>query len=295
MLRLRSWMFVPGHSKKMVSKSLSLSVDAIMLDLEDGVVPALKAESRPIVAAALSVRELGDGPVRYVRVNGTATPYLADDLATVAVPGLVGIVLPKVETAEEVRATAAILDGIERDRGLPLGDIRIMLAVESAKGLLAAAQLSLASPRVSGLMFGAEDFSRDIGLPTLRTGRAREFIHARSTIVFAAAAAGIAAIDGVWPNLADDEGLRQDSLLARDLGFAGKSLIHPGQISAINEVFSPTAEDLDLARRLIADFETAVENGRGSISFAGNLVDRPIYERACATVRLGERVVARSA
>ena len=153
----------------------------------------------------------------------------------------------------------------------------------------AAAQLSLASPRISGLMFGAEDFSRDIGLPTVRTGRAREFIHARSMIVFAAAAAGVTPIDGVWPNLADDEGLRQDSLLARDLGFAGKSLIHPGQISTINEVFSPTAEDLDFARRLIADFETAVENGRGSISFAGQLVDRPIYERARATVRLGDR------
>jgi citrate lyase subunit beta / citryl-CoA lyase len=295
MLRLRSWMFVPGHSEKMAGKSLSLPVDAIMLDLEDGVVPALKAEARPIVAAALAAPGLGEGPLRYVRVNGTATRYLADDLAAVVVPGLVGIVLPKVEAVDEVRAIAAILDGFERERGLPVGDVRMMLAIESAKGLLKAAQLSLAAPRVSGLMFGAEDFSRDIGLPTLRTGRAREFIHARSTIVFAAAAAGIAAIDGVWPSLADEEGLRQDALLARDLGFAGKSLIHPGQISVINEVFSPTAEDLDLARRLIADFETAVENGRGSISFAGQLVDRPIYERACATVRLGERVVARSA
>jgi len=282
-------MFVPGHSKKMVSKSLSLPVDAIMLDLEDGVVPALKAESRPIVAAALGVRELGDGPLRYVRVNGTATPYLADDLAAIAVPGLVGIVLPKVETVEDGARDSGHSRCFERERGLPLGDIRMMLAIESAKGLLAAAQLSLASPRISGLMFGAEDFSRDIGLPTVRTGRAREFIHARSMIVFAAAAAGVTPIDGVWPNLADDEGLRQDSLLARDLGFAGKSLIHPGQISTINEVFSPTAEDLDFARRLIADFETAVENGRGSISFAGQLVDRPIYERARATVRLGDR------
>lgn len=296
MLRLRSWMFVPGHSEKMVGKAMSLDVDVVMLDLEDGVVPALKAESRPIVAAGLQ-RSSGQGeadgssggPQRYVRVNGTETSYLADDLAAVVVPGLDGIVLPKVETLDQVRATAAMLDRLERERGLALGEVRMMLAIESAKGLVAAPDLAGASPRVSGLMFGAEDFSRDLGLPTLRTGRAREFVYARSAIIIAAVAAGTAPIDGVWPDLSDQEGLRQDALLARDLGFRGKSLIHPGQIAPINAAFSPTPEDVDMARRLIADFEAAVDQGRGSISFAGQLVDRPIYERAQATVRLGQR------
>lgn len=295
MLRLRSWMFVPGHSEKMMSKVSSLDLDVAMFDLEDGVVPALKAEARSKVAALLDTAHGAAHPIRYVRVNGLVSGELDADLDAVVVEGLQGIVLPKVQATEEVQDVAAKLAKLENARGLSAGTVAMMLAIESAEGLLAAPQLATAVPRVSGLMFGAEDYSRDLGLPTVRTGHARDFTYARSAIIVAAAAARTASVDGVWPNLNDSDGLLNDARLGRDLGFTGKSLIHPGQIAHINEAFSPTPEELDYARRLIADFEQAVEEGRGSISFGGQLVDRPIYERACATVRLGERAENRGA
>ncbi|GAB4168485.1 MAG: citrate (pro-3S)-lyase subunit beta [Thalassobaculales bacterium] len=290
--RMRSWMFVPGHSPKMMDKAMASAVDVAMFDLEDGVVPALKAESRPLVAAALGPPGAAGGPLRYVRINGTTTEWHLADLEAVTVPGLAGLTVPKVETAEEVRALAARLDLLEHLRGIAPGTVRLMLAIETAAGLLAAPALAAASPRVSGLMFGAEDYSRDINLPAVRTGIARDFIHARSAIVVAATAAGLPAIDGVWPDLKDDEGLAADSAMARALGFLGKSLVHPGQIAVVNAAFSPSAEEVAYARDLAAEFEKAVGEGQGSISFRGKLVDRPIYARAVATLRLAERIAA---
>ncbi len=287
---MRSWMFVPGHSTKMIDKALGVPADAIMLDLEDGVVPAHKADARPLVAGGLGKPRAAGGPARYVRVNGFSTADMALDLEAVVVPGLEGLVVPKVETADEVASIALTLDLLERQRGLAAGTVQLMLAIETAKGLLAAPALAAASPRVVGLMFGAEDFSRDIGLPTVRTGIARDFIHARSSIVVAATAAGVASIDGVWPDLKDIDGLQRDAVMARNLGFIGKSMVHPGQIDTVNAVFSPTEDEIAFARALIADFEKAVAEGHGSISFAGKLVDRPIYQRAVRTMNLAARI-----
>jgi citrate lyase beta subunit len=268
----------------MVSKALGLDLDAAMLDLEDGVVPALKAEARGIVASA--VQNAGAArPACYVRMNGMETGEAALDLEAVILPGLDGLVVPKVESVDEVRELDSMLARLEEERSIEAGQVRLMLAVETAKAILAAPALASSSRRVSGLMFGAEDFSRDIGLPTVRTGQARDFIYARSAIVMAAAASKVASIDGVWPDLNDTAGLESDSRLARNLGFSGKSMIHPGQLATISRVFSPTPDELAFARDLIRDFEQAVSEGRGSISFAGQLVDRPIYERARATVR----------
>jgi citrate lyase subunit beta/citryl-CoA lyase len=138
-------------------------------------------------------------------------------------------------------------------------------------------------------MFGAEDFSKDIELPTIRTGQARDFIYARSAIVLAAAAARIQSVDAVWPDIQDIEGLRRDTLLGRDLGFTGKSLIHPLQVEIVNATFSPTTLEIAFAEELIREFEKALIDGHGSISFHGKLVDRPIYERARSTVHEGKR------
>jgi citrate lyase subunit beta/citryl-CoA lyase len=288
-------MFVPGHSAKMVEKAVGTAADAVMFDLEDGVVPALKAAARPIVAAGLAQPARAGGPALYVRVNACDTADLPLDLDAAVVPGLEGLTIPKVETVDQVTALAARLDRLERERGIEPGRVRLMLAIETARALLAAPSLAAASARVSGLMFGAEDFSRDIGLPALRAGVAREFTHARSSIVVAAAAAGVIAVDGVWPDLADMDGLRQDAALARALGFQGKSLVHPSQIADVNTAFSPSDQDILYARALIADFESALADGHGSISFRGKLVDRPIYERAVGTVRLAERLAKQHA
>lgn len=287
---MRSWMFVPGNSEKMIDKALACAADAIMLDLEDGVVPQMKASARPIVAASLSKPIAGRSPARLVRVNGPQTSDLPLDLRAIVLPGLQGLTVPKVETVEEVGYVAVALDELERERDLPHGSVRLMLAIETAKGLLASPMLAAASSRVIGLMFGAEDFSADVGLPTVRTGMARDFLFARSMIVYAAASAGVIPVDAVWPELKDLDGLKRDAEMARALGFLGKSMVHPGHIDVVNAVFTPSEAEVDFSRVLIAEFEKAVADGKGSISFAGKLVDRPIYARAVGTVRLAERI-----
>lgn len=288
--RMRSWMFVPGNSQKMIDKAYASAADAIMLDLEDGVVPEMKAGARPTVAAALRQPSAARSPARFVRVNGAQTKDLPLDLDAVVVPGLQGLTVPKVESVDEVRFVADRVARLEKERGLADGTVRLMLAIETAKGLFAAPSLASASPRVVGLMFGAEDFSTDVGLATIRTGIAREFLYARSMIVYAAASAGVISVDAVWPDLKDLDGLKRDSEMGRALGFLGKSMVHPSHIDVVNEAFTPTAAEVEFARGLMTEFEKAVAEGKGSISFAGKLVDRPIYARAVGTVKLADRL-----
>jgi citrate lyase subunit beta / citryl-CoA lyase len=288
--RMRSWMFVPGNVAKMIDKAFACDADAIMLDLEDGVVPEMKASARLVVAASLAKPRTSRSPTRFVRVNGPGTSDLLLDLRAVVVPGLQGLTVPKVETVDEIRYVSAALEELERERGLQHGSVRLMLAIETVKGLFASPVLASASQRVIGLMFGAEDFSTDVGLPTVRAGIAREFLFARSMIVYAAASADVSSVDAVWPDLRDLDGLKRDAEMARALGFRGKSMVHPGHIDVVNTVFTPSESEISFSRGLITEFEKAVADGKGSISFAGKLVDRPIYARAVGTMRLAERI-----
>ncbi len=287
MERLRSWMFVPGHIEKMVHKSFGLPVDAIMFDIEDGVLPSSKPLARETIGNALN-RAVG-GPTRFVRINSIRHGDAKADLEAVVRPGLRGIVVPKVETADDIRRADGLLFEIELRRALS-SQVGIVAGIESAVGLLNAPAIGLASERVCGLMLGAEDLSKDIGLPIRREAEAHELLYARSALVIAATAARVQSIDQVWPDIKDFEGLRRDSLQARRLGFSGKSLIHPSQIDPINDAFSPSAEDLEFARRVLDAFKEATERGLGSVAFGGQLLDKPIVERARATLEMGEQI-----
>ncbi len=283
----RSFMFVPGNSEKMTSKALGLSnLDVAMFDLEDGTPFAHKDAAREIVRSVLS--QPPGGPIRFVRINAVGTDYMDADLRAILVPGLAGLVLPKLESRDEVRLVEHYLDEHERDVGLPPGSVALIATIESARGLLAAPSIASASSRVVGLMFGAEDFSLDLGLPPNREAEARELIHARSAIVVAATAARVQSIDGVYPDIRDAEGMRRDAIQARRLGFSAKSTFHPGQIDIINEVFSPTDEDVAYAERVVAAFEEAEAAGQGAVALGGQLIDRPIVERARRVLRLRE-------
>ncbi len=283
----RSFMFVPGNSEKMTSKALGLSnLDVAMFDLEDGTPFALKDTAREIVRDILG--QPPGGPIRFVRINAVGTDYMDADLRAILVPGLAGLVLPKLETRDEVQLVEHYLDEHERASGLEPGSVMLIATIESARGLLAAPSIASASPRVVGLMFGAEDFSLDIGLPPNREAEARELIYARSAIVVAAAAARVESIDGVYPDIRDAEGMRRDAVQARRLGFSAKSTFHPGQIDIINEVFSPTNDDVAYAQRVVAAFEEAEAAGQGAVALGGQLIDRPIVERARRVLRLRE-------
>ncbi len=282
----RSLMFVPGHREKMVAKASVLqTLDLAMFDIEDGVPPAEKDTARSLLEAKLPMLP-SPRPRRFVRVNAIASDRFAKDVAAVVVPGVEGLALPKVESPDEVRA--AERDVARREGETGASGLTFIVAIESARGLLRAPEIAAASPRVMGLMFGAEDFANDLGLPTDRRGAARELAQARAQVVFAAASAHVQSYDGVWPEIADLDGLRRDSIQARELGFTGKTLIHPGQIDTINAVFTPSEADVDLARRVVAAFEEAVRRGEGAIAFGGQLIDLPIVERARRVVALYE-------
>jgi len=282
----RSWMFVPGHRQRMIDKALGLNADVIMLDIEDGVAPNEKDTARKLISEALARERSPGTPERFVRINAIGHARMEADLEAVLCPGLNGLVLPKVETVEEVLKVASIVNEREPRLNIARGSVRLLIAIESPRGLLNAPAIAACSPRVVGLMFGAEDFGREMGLPTRREEEAQEMLYARSAMVVAAASAHVQAIDGVWVDLKDTDGLFGFARQSRRLGFSGMSLIHPSQIDPINAVFSPTAEEIEYAQQVVRAYEEAVARGDGSISFGGQLIDRPIVERARRTLEM---------
>ena len=292
---LRSWMFVPGDRQKMIDKAVALPVDAILLDIEDGVAPAAKETARKQIAESLdriAVQKKENPsyrtPARYVRINAVGHERMNADVEYVIRPALEGLAVPKVETPDQVNVVEKILDEREPKMGMVRGSVRLLLALESPRGLFNAYAIATSSPRVIGLMFGAEDFSRELSLPLRREGEAVDLIYARSAMVTAAAAAHVQAVDGVWPNFQDMEGLEKFALQSRRLGFSGMSLIHPAQIDEVNAAFTPTSEEVDYCRRVVQAFDDARSRGEGAIAFGGQLLDMPIVDRARQTIALAE-------
>ena len=187
----RAWMFVPGHRQRMIDKAMGLNTDAIMLDIEDGGAPSEKDAARKLISDALGHERLPNAPARFVRINAIGHERMDADLEAVIRPGLDGLVLPKVETPEEVRHVDGIVTERETSLGMERGIVPFLIAIESPKGLLNAAAIVSCSSRVMGLMFGAEDFSREMGLPLVREGEAQDLIYARSAMVTAAASAHV--------------------------------------------------------------------------------------------------------
>jgi citrate lyase subunit beta/citryl-CoA lyase len=293
---MRSLMFVPGHRERMVERALGLGefghgdLDVALLDLEDGVPASAKDEARRLVADVLGRPRQGDaGPMRYVRIRRALSDDGAADLDAVVRPGLGGIMVPKVGRADEVEWLSGELDARERDAKIPHGTIRVIPSIETAAALIEAPRIARAAERVIGLAFGSEDFALDLRLPTKREGEAADLLYPRSAIVVAAVSAGKLAFDGIWPDIEDSAGLRADSLRARRLGFSGKTLIHPGQVAVVNEIFSPNAAEVEEARRVVRAFDEALARGDGAVALDGRMLDAPVVDRARRVLRAHER------
>jgi len=269
---IRSYLYAPGSNPRVMEKALAAGADAVILDLEDSVAPEDKLAARGQVAAVVARAVV---PELHVRVNhGPDGPDL-DDVAAVTAPGLTGIRLPKVGSAGEVRAVADALDSLEDIGGMAPGTVRLYLSIETAAAALAATELA-AAPRVARLVFGATDFLADIGSPGTVDGPATAL--ARGMLVLASRAAGIGApVDCVYTALGDEDGLRRGARAARDLGFFGKSVIHPRQIPVVHDVFTPSAAELDDARRVLAHAEA---HGAGATRLDGELIDAAVVARA---------------
>ncbi|HKV43243.1 MAG TPA: CoA ester lyase [bacterium] len=283
---LRSLLFVPGHRADMIAKASRSGADAIILDLEDGVAPEAKAEARRVIGSALDAG-LPGAPIVWLRVNGAASGLLEVDLREGFRPGLAGVCLPKCEAGEDVLTVDAHLRTLEARHGLPLGGTWLLPMVESARGVVQASAIARCHPRVWGMGFGAEDYTADLGV--VRTRQGEEIAYPRAAVSVAAHAAHIEAVDGIYADFRDAEGLRADTAASRRLGYTGKMVIHPAQVALVHGVFAPGPEEIAHARRVVTAFEEARSRGAGVVVVDGAMVDRPVVLRAQRTLAIADR------
>jgi citrate lyase subunit beta/citryl-CoA lyase len=271
----RSQLVTPASNDRIVQKALAASCDSLILDLEDAIAPGAKADARQVLRRALQglqrvpgERELG------VRINGLQSPWCLDDVLALDGLPIDTVVIPKVHAPQDVYAIEQLLRQLECRSGSKA--LTLQLLIESAQGLENAAAIARASSRNRTLIFGAGDFVADTGMAF----SAAVLLPVRSRIVTAAAAAGLQAMDHVHPAVNDDAGLLAAARESRALGFAGRWAIHPRQLAPIHEAFRPTAEELDKARRIIAAYEQATQEGEGAIALDGQLVDEAVLKMA---------------
>jgi len=267
---MRSLLFVPGISERMILKAREAAADAVILDLEDAIAPEQKAEARKMVARVLREMDFGNKEV-FVRINALATEFGGDDVREIAASGSAGLLMPKVESPDEVAAVCRILMS-EGSEAANEQKRKLLCLIESPRGVLSSGEIAAASPLIAGLVFGSADLARETGC--ILTEGEPELLFARSHMLLAARAAGLAAFDSPHFMIADLEGLRRASQAARNLGYDGKTIIHPSHIATVNEVFAPSLAQIAAARRVVEAMEAAQAERRGAISLDGRLIDQ---------------------
>lgn len=273
---MRSFLFVPGDDERKIARGLSSAADALILDLEDAVAPARKGAARELCARAIA--SAGSRKTLFVRVNALDTGEILPDLAAVVAARPHGVVLPKCRGSEDVRMLGDHLSRLESQAGVTSGQIRILpIVTENGASMFGLGSYGPpAHPRLCGLMWGGEDLAADLGSVSNRDAHGAytvPFQLARSMCLYAAAAACVPAIDAVYTDFRDAEGLKAESAEGARDGFSGKAAIHPDQIAPINAAFTPTMADVERARRILAAFEAAATTGVASLD--GRMLDRP--------------------
>ena len=273
----RSMLFVPGNNPGMIRDAHIYGSGSIMFDLEDSVSINEKDAARYLVYKALTSLKYGKKEL-VVRINALDTRLGIDDLEAIVRAQPHVIRLPKTETAQDVIDCEREIERIEREIGMPVGTTGMMAAIESAKGVLNAYDIARSSKRLIGIALGAEDYVTD--LKTTRSPEGIELLFARSMIVNAARAAGIAALDTVYSDVNNEEGFRAEAELIKKLGFDGKSVINPRQIQPLHDVFNPSEKDIAKALAIMEAIKEAESRGSGVISLNGKMIDKPVVERA---------------
>lgn len=281
-MKLTSFLFVPADSEKKFEKARGCGADALILDLEDSVAPQKKAAARANVAGWIRASDSPRDWSFWVRVNPFDTGLTAEDLKAVIRPGLDGIILPKAAGGQDVTELAAMIDPLEAAAGMAEGSVRIIVvATETAAAMFNLASYAPAHPRLAALTWGAEDLAAVVGATANKDGDGNwtpPYQMARSLCLFAAANAGVAAIETLFADFRDPKGLAASCRAARRDGFTGRLAIHPAQVEGINRAFAPSDQDLALARRIVAAF---TENpGLGTIGIDGKMYDIPHLKQA---------------
>lgn len=279
---LRTLLLVPGHEQKILEKARTVNADAVILDLGDSVPVSEKKTARAAVRAALE--EGGFGPQVILRVNGFASGLTEDDLKGAFGPGVAAICLPRAAGLADTLRMAPLITEVEQIHSYETGTVGIVGMIETARGLLHAYELADGCQRVQALCLGGENLAGDLGAVRTQTGE--ELAHAQRQLIVAARATAVMAIDTVWSDLSDMEGLRAQAQRARELGYSGKLIIHPDQVAPIHEAFTPTAKEVAHARRVVEAFDAASERGGGVITLDGYTVHASMVARARETLKL---------
>ena len=282
----RSLLFTPGDDMHKLEKAAGLAADGVILDLEDGVALSRKTTARDTVIDALERLDFG-GRERLVRVNPVNSALCRRDLEAVVPARPDGVVVAKVESPDDLTSVAHFVTDVERQHGWPVGGMRLLAMIETARGVLNVATIAGATPRLDALIFGGEDFAANVGARRSKAGG--ELLYARSALVTAGAAYGLQAIDMIFVELDNATDLAEECAFARGLGFVGKTAIHPAQLAPINVAFTPTPEEVAYAERLLAAYEAAQAAGVGAFELDGRMVDRPMVRAARQVLARAER------
>lgn len=267
-----TFLFAPGSDRKKSAKAMASEADVIILDLEDAVALTEKEQAREYILGMLAQ---GLSKPVLVRINALSTTWALQDLLAVVPLKPLGIVLSKTESALDVKKVSWIIDqliGVE-------GEVDIYPLIETARGVEEAVNIAQASKRIKRLIFGALDYSLDIGLSY--TNDPSIYSYARARLVAASAVAGIEGpIDTVYPAFKDEKGLRRDTLEGKKMGFRGKLVIHPAQIAIVKELYTPALEEIEEARQIVEVYLQALAEGKGAVQWQGKMLDEPVLKRA---------------
>src|ERR1051325_1787013 len=273
----RALLYMPGDDRRKIEKSTTLGVDCVCMDMEDGVAISRKSEARAVIAQAMKDLDFGHSE-RCIRINSFGSGFEKFDLAAAIATNPDAIILPKVETAAQVRSISEYIEIYELSSKLNIGSIRMLAGVETARGVLNLKEIAEADKRLDAIIFGAEDYAASIG--ATRTKDATEVLYARSAVVNARAANELQAIDMVYIDFRDVEGLRLEAEQGAGFGFSGKQIIHPNQVAAVQEAFTPSEEAVEYAKRIVETFESSQSEGKGAYALDGKMIDMPLLKNA---------------
>jgi citrate lyase beta subunit len=279
----RALLYMPGDNRHKIEKALTLGVDCICMDMEDGVALNRKAEARRSIAAALREFEFGHSE-KLARINAVGSGLETEDIEAVLPFRPDGVVVPKVERLEQIQWASEKIEAAELACGWPIHSIRMLVGVETPRAILNLNEIA-SHPRLDGLIFGGEDYAASVG--ATRTPAALELLYARSAVVAACAAYELQAIDMVTVDFKDLETVRREASFGAQLGYTGKQVIHPNQVAPVQEAFTPDEAVIESARRLVEDFESHQAQGSGAFALNGRMIDKPL-------VMVAKRVLERA-
>jgi len=282
----RAMMFAPGGNEKMMMKALGVEADSLIIDLEDSVAPQVKKEAREQVKNFIMASDFGDKELA-IRINSLKTEYGRDDLEVVMQARPHTLVIPKAESGQEMKELDALMSEIEKKYNLPIGSVQIIPLIETPLGIINIEEIAMNTPRLTGLLFGAGDFTRETRGQI--TKERLELYYPLIKIVIAARAAKIDAIDTPYFDVKDLEGCEENARQAKIMGFDGKAAIHPSQVEVINRVFTPTTAEVQRAKKVIEVYEKAEAEGKGATQLDGQLIEHVHATISKRILKIAER------